>query len=108
MTFDTALGNLNDSMLSAFGESFTFTPAAAPSTPVTITGIMLSGIELEEEAPGEGSVNAHLWVMASDFTTAPVAGDEIASASTVYKVLTPTNDGGGGLVLPLRKDRAVT
>jgi len=108
VAFDEAAANLNASMLAAFGESFIFTPAAAPSTPVSITGIMESGSELEEDAPGDGSIYARLWVKSSDFSTAPVAGDEVASASTVYKVLRVQEDAGGGTWLLLRQDRAMT
>jgi len=108
VTYATLVGNLNASMLATFGQSFTFTPALAPSTPVTITGILETGAELEDVAPGDNSIYCRLWVQSSDFTVGPLVGDEVSSATTVYKIVRLQEDAGGGLWLLLGQDRAVT
>lgn len=108
MSFETAAANLNASMLAAFGQSFTFTPAETSWAPFTVTGILEAGAELEDVAPGDGSIYARLWVQSSDFTTALVAGDGVSSSTYVYKIVRMQEDAGGGLWLLLRQDRAVT
>jgi hypothetical protein len=108
MTFTTALGNMNASMLAAFGQTFTFTHAEGPWTTLSVTGILESGSEVEDVAPGDSSIYCRLWVQSSDFTEAPAVGDEVSSATTVYKIIRMQEDAGGGLWFLLRQDRAVT
>lgn len=112
MAFDNLLGELNDYCLSEFGEDFEYSRVASlekasPDDPPTIKGVLLSGIELEEEAPLEGSVHADLWIK-SDVIDPPLeAGDEINGTAYIYVILPPQNDGGGFIRLPLRQDREV-
>ena len=113
MAFDNLLTDLNDNCLSEFGEDFEYTRVASlekasPNDPPSIKGILLSGIELEEEAPLEGSVNADLWIKANAIDPPLEAGDEINGAAYIYIILPPENDGGDFIRLPLRQDRAVT
>lgn len=103
MAFDDLMAELNRDCLDEFGRPLTFTPAAT-GIPQSITGILDEAAELEDEAPGQ-SVNALLWCAAADIDPVPAAGDEIATATTVYKILLPKRDAAGGLMLHLRRDR---
>jgi hypothetical protein len=97
----------NQSCLAAFGQALTLTRTSTGLSQ-SITGILESGIEPEGALPGDGSVYAGLWLRSSDVDPLPENGDEVASATTVYKVLRRELDAGGGLRLLLRKDRDVT
>ena len=104
MAFD--FGGVNEACLTAFGQAFTFTPAAT-GVPQTITGILDSGAVLEGVPPGEESAYAILWIK-STVTLLPVAGDEIATTTTVYKIAGEGKaDAGEGVSFILRRDRAV-
>jgi hypothetical protein len=94
---------LNRACLYVFGQAFTFTPAAT-GAPQPITGILDSGVEPESRAPGDGSVYARLWLEAT-VDPVPTEGDEIASDTTVYKIVRTEQDTAAGLWLLLRKDR---
>ncbi len=102
MTFDP--GPLNTACLDAFGQAYTLTYSlTAESRPVT--GILCSAAEAEASAPGDGSAYARFWLQAGDVDPVPVEGDEISSATTVYKVVRRERDEAGGLWLLLRQDR---
>lgn len=112
MSFDNLLADLNDSCLLQFGQDFEYSriaslEKASLNDPATIRGILLSGIELEEEPPLEGSIHADLWIKADAIDPPLEAGDEINGLSYIYIILPPQNDGGGFIRLPLRQDREV-
>jgi hypothetical protein len=107
MSFEDLVGGVNKSCLGSFGREFTFTPASS-SEPITITGILEAGAEQEETAPGDGSTYARLWINAADISPAPQRGDEISSATTVYKIVRMQEDAAGGLWILLRQDRPVS
>jgi hypothetical protein len=98
---------INQGCLSAFGQPFSFTPQTT-GIAQSITGILDSGVELEDVAPGDGSTYARLWIDPSALAPSPQQGDEIASATTVYKIVKMQEDAGGGLWMLLRYDRAVS
>jgi hypothetical protein len=102
MAFGDLVDGVNQACLQAFGQAYTFTPAET-GIAQTITGILSEGAQLEESAPGDGSSSAVLFVKSGSITPEPAGGDEIASATTIYKVLLPKRDSGGGLILLLRK-----
>jgi len=95
--------DLNQACLDVFGQACTFTPAET-GVPQTISGIIDSGVQLENATPGDGSIYARLW-LDSSVDPIPAEGDEISSASTIYKIARVEQDPGGGLWLLLRKDR---
>ncbi len=104
--------SLNDSCLVVFGQEFLFTrvtsaPEGAPVDPVPITGIPDPGARLEQSAPGEDSTYMELWIQEGTVDPAPAKGDEISTATTVYKIVDKPEDAAGGITLLLRKDRAV-
>jgi hypothetical protein len=107
MAFSDLASGLNKSCLSSFGQQLVFTPQAPGAEPSTITGILETGVELEQTAPGDGSIYVRLWLNSSAIVPAPQKGDEISSATTVYKILRIEEDAGGGTWLLLRQDRAV-
>jgi len=104
MTMDFAV--LNEACLDVFGQACTFTRADTREE-LVVTGILEEGVELEGAAPGDGSIYAQLWLPASDINPAPEPGDEISTASTIYKILRIEQDAGGGMRILLRKDRDV-
>ncbi len=108
MSFDSLAGSINRICVRVFGQTVTFTPQTPGAAPITINGVMDPGAELEAEAPGDGSVNAVLFVHAEDISPIPVNGDEIATATTIYKIVQVLQDKGEGLALHLRQDRMVT
>ena len=105
MAFDELVDRVNDAVLAAFGEAYSFTPAET-GIPQTILGVLIRGVELEQSPPGEGSINAVFWTK-DDVVPSPKAGDEISSATAVYKVLLPERDEEGGLTIQLRQDRMI-
>lgn len=101
---------LNDSCLSAFGQEFSFTRIASlaeaqPDDPLTFTGILETGVEVEGVAPGEGSTYARLWGAEAAVSLRLQKGDEIPTTTTIYKIVDIREDAGRGLWLLLRKDR---
>lgn len=108
MSFDSLVSTAYRTCLNTLGQSYTYTAQAPGSTPITITGKLTAGAELEPDAPGSGSVNAILFVHATDISPAPANGDEIASATTVYKIVQVLRDSGDRIALHLRQDRMVS
>ncbi len=104
MPFDCS--HLNRACLNTFGQALSFTPAVT-GEPQTVTGILLSGVELEESFSGEGSINAGAFLAAADVSPVPEKGDEIATTTTVYKIVRIEQDAAGGLRLGLRQDRMI-
>lgn len=110
MTFDLLVGSVNQACLNTFGRAFVFRriESSPPAESFSISGILESGIETEDMPPAEGSTYARLWMQSGDIDPAPQKGDEIASGTTVYKIVRMEEDAGGGLWLLLRQDRGVT
>ncbi len=100
------LTKINGACLTAFGQSLTFTPSAS-GVPQTITGILDTGFQPEDHAPGDSSVYARLWID-STVTPQPLAGDELSTATTVYKFVGDCLiDEADGMWFELRKDRDI-
>jgi len=97
---------INRACLDSFGQAFIFRPAAT-RVAQAITGILDSGVQPEEASPGDGSTYALLWLQATDIDPPPEKGDEIASDTTVYKVVRIEEDAGNGLRMLLRQDRMI-
>ena len=108
MSFDEDLDGLNNACLDVFAERepFLFTPADS-GEPQQIRGILDTGVEPEDAPPGDGSTYATLWFKNQGVAPAPVVGDEIASGTTVYKVVRLRKDAGRGLGILLRQNRMV-
>jgi hypothetical protein len=109
VAFDDLVSTVNAAIVSTFGKEYAFTRVESEEEgeELTITGVLDTGYEPEDRPPGDGSIYARFWLQASDIDPAPENGDEIASATTVYKIVRSDNDAGGGLWLLLRKDRSV-
>ncbi|MBN2118508.1 MAG: hypothetical protein JW730_18185 [Anaerolineales bacterium] len=97
---------MNEACLKVFGQALIFTRSATQEE-ISIEGILVSGAEPEEVAPGDGSIYARLWILDSEIDPAPGSGDEISTDTTIYKIVRLEADAGGGLVLLLRQDRLV-
>ena len=98
---------VTDACLIAFGGSFTFTRVTPPGVSQTITGCVVPGIEPEDSAPGDASTYFGLLIATDALSPAPIEGDEVSTATTIYKIFRLDKDEAGGLLLYLRKDRAV-
>ncbi len=105
MSFDELAEQVNDACIAAFGQAFTFTPSLT-GIEQTITGI-LESVELEARPPGDGSTYMRLFFQPSALAAAPVEGDEVASATAVYKVIRIEQDEALGGFILLRKDRDI-
>jgi len=109
MSFDELVNQMNEVLLGAFETgTYTLTRSQAGSQPEPITGILTEGVEPEGRTPGDGSTYAHFWTAGVSPSLAP--GDEIATETTVYKIVgEPHAEGvGNGVEMLLRMDRAVT
>lgn len=102
--FDDLVESVNSICIAAFGQEFSYLPQTSDAVAIEVTGILDPGAELEEEAPGDGSMYARLWLQQSALETAPVLGDQVTSGSTIYKVLGIEEDAGDGLWILLRRD----
>ncbi len=91
------MGALNAACLDMFGRQVTYRPAAG--APVAITGILDTGVRLEESSPGTYAV---LFLRTSDLPSAPERGDEVEIDGETYKVFEVEADAGGGVKLALR------
>lgn len=97
--------DLNGDCLAAFGQALSFTPASSEEAQ-EFTGILEAGAQLEAAAPGDSSSYARVWLRQGDLNPQPAAGDEISTATTVYKILGPPElDAAGGMRLLLCYDR---
>ena len=106
MGFDETVDRVNEVCLAVFGQTLTLTRAlTADSLP--IVGILEEGIEPEDRPPGDGSVYAGFWTAASSADPPAETGDEISTATTVYKIVRIQQDAGSGFRMLLRKDRTV-
>ncbi len=97
VSWQNLIGVLNSTVLSAFGRQITYRPAAG--TPVVVTGILDTGVRLEESSPGTYAV---LFLCSSDLPSPPARGDEVEIDETTYKVFEVEADAGGGVKLALR------
>jgi hypothetical protein len=93
--------------LNAFGQTYNLVRVRSGSGYMTFTGILEDGVEPEEVSPGEGSINTIMTALKSDFNPEPVKGDEIESATTVYKIIRKEIDVDGRMLLGLRYDRDI-
>lgn len=109
MGFGDLVGFVNGAALDTFGDDFAFTRVNSlpAGEELTVTGILDAGFEPEDRPPGDGSTYARLWLQTDDLSPVPERGDEIASATTVYKIVRLQEDAGNGLWLLLRQDRVV-
>ena len=109
MGFSDIADTINDAVLDAFSEEelFTLTRIQSGDGTLTFRGVLGPGAEPENQAPGAGSILAELFTKASNINPGPEKGDEISTATTVYKIVDLHKDGGLGLTLTLRQDRPV-
>ncbi len=103
MAFEDLAREMNDEIVSFFGEDLLLHPAGN-TDPIAIRGVISGAAEPEPLAPGHGSMHAYLF-MASGAADVPDVGDEVSSAAGVYTVLRPEKDEGGGLRWLLHFDR---
>jgi hypothetical protein len=114
MAFEDLLASLNSACLSVFGTtSLTFSrvtslPEDEESDEFSIAGIIEPGADPEQQAPGDGSTYARLFIDVNTILPSAQNGDEITAGTTVYKIVQIQEDGGEGVLYLLRKDRAVT
>jgi hypothetical protein len=108
VSFDSLVSTAYRICISTQGEPCTFTAQAPGSLPIAITGIIKPGVELEGQAPLDGSMNATIHIHAQDIPMMPLEGDEIASVKAVYKVVRVLAARGDQLALHLRQDRLLT
>lgn len=106
MGFDDLSALVNSACLAAFGSSFTYTRIST-NVSQSVMGILDAGVQLENVPPGDGSAYARLWFDHTTIDPVPDPGDEIASATTIYKIVRLEEDAGGGLWMLLRQDREV-
>jgi len=97
MSWDAAMGALNAACLGVFGRQVTYQPAAGD--PIVVTGILETGVRLEENAPG---TYALLFLRATDLPLPPACGDEVEIDGGTYKVFEVEADVGRGVKLALR------
>ena len=88
--------------LRAFGRDVLYTPRLGE--PVSIRGILDTGVQPEADAPG---VYAVLSIAESVVSPLPQPGEEITAEGKVYKIVRREVDAGGQARLLLRFDREV-
>jgi len=93
--------SLNDRVLSEFGQEVTY--ARDAGAPVTITGILETGVGEEDSTPGTYAV---LFVKTSSFEQPPARGDEVTVGDVTYKVVDLDADSAGGIRLTLHRHGA--
>ncbi len=96
--WDSLLEGLNTAALAAFGREVLYTPQAGE--PVVIRGVFQQTREAEESAPGVYGV---LFIRLSSLAQAPARGDQITVSEGTYTVYDIEADGGGAVVLRLRR-----
>lgn len=99
MAWDNSIGALNSACLAAFGRKITYRPAAG--APVELRGILQTGVQLENRAPG---VYAVLFLQAACLPAGAGLGDAVGIGPDTYKVFEMETDAGGGVKLALRKE----
>ena len=92
-------GPINTACRDVFGTAVIYQPAAGDS--IAVTGILETGVRLEESAPGSGTY-AILFLRSADLPAPPERGDQVDIAGTVYKVFEVEADAGGGVKLAMR------
>jgi hypothetical protein len=97
MSWDAAMGALNAACLGVFGRQVLYRPVGG--NPIVVTGILETGVRLEENAPG---IYALLFLRATDLSSPPERGDEVEIDGATYKVFEVEADAGGGVKLALR------
>ncbi len=97
MSWDAVTGALNAACLATFGREIIYRPAAG--APLPIRGILQTGAQLEESAPG---IYALLFVQSADLPSQAQRGDAVEIAGVRYKVFEVEADAAGGVRLALR------
>ena len=97
MSWDAAMGALNAACLGVFGRQVLYRPAAGD--PIVVTGILETGVRLEENAPG---TYALLFLRLMDLPQPPAPADEVEIDGATYKVFEMEADAAGGVKLALR------
>lgn len=97
MFWESAMGALNAACLAAFGREITYSPATG--APFTVTGVLETGVRLEETAPGTYAV---LFLRRGDLPQLPERGDKVEIDGSGYKVFEVEADAAGGVKLALR------
>ncbi len=108
MLFSDLVDRMNAICLDVFGESYALKRVA--SAPIgeekTITGILTEGVQLEDQAPGDGSTYAVLTLLGEAVSPSPEKSDEITTATTVYTVVRVEKDRSRRTRMLLRVERA--
>jgi len=103
-TFATAVAAMNAVQLATFGEVVSYTRFAPTQLTTAPRVIWIEGEQVATRKPGAAAIAT---VRLSDFTVAPVKGDEVTRGGVLYRVSNdPRNDIDGlGLMcdLVLRK-----
>lgn len=98
--FSAMVGRMDAACKSNFGEAVTYQPSPPFGEPVTITGIIESpNVEEETSTPTMLS----LFVVLSDFSIAPVKGDQVTIGTKAYTVFDVSADLEGGARLALQE-----
>lgn len=88
------------SAISKFGRDVVYTPRLGNAA--TIQGIVDTGVQLEDLAPG---VYAILSIADDTLSPLPEPGEEITIDRSIYKIVRRETDAGGLVRLVLRLDR---
>ncbi len=109
MGFSDIADTINDAVLDAFSEDedFTLERIQSGSGTLAFRGVLGSGPDLENQAPGAGSVLATIFTKSSNITPDPEKGDQVGTATTVYLIVDIHKDAGQGLTLTLRQSGTV-
>jgi hypothetical protein len=87
--------------LRVFGSTVTHT-SKKTGQESELKGIVETGIQLEERAPGDSSTYARLWTRSTSFETQPKNGDEITTTDSIYTIFRVEQDAGSGIWILLR------
>lgn len=96
---------LNSRCLSAFSQEATYKDRLGAES--TVSGIIESGVVLEDTPPGDASTYAKFWTTQSTFASGPELSETITVGTSVYKIFRKEPDAAGGLWLLLRYDHEV-
>jgi hypothetical protein len=94
---------LNLQALSAFSINAIHTNLLGTET--AIQGVLDTGVQPEDAAPGDSSTYAKFWTPSSTFSSGPEPRETITIGSSVYTIVRKEIDAGGGLWILLRHKR---